>query len=119
LESVDPARIGVIGFSLGGFLVLRSITQQPELFAAAIDFYGLSDLKRYYHDNPSTRAALSQLLGGTLEQNPEAYRAASPINFVDRIKTPLLSSSWHFRSFGAVQLFCRVGESPQAGPQKL
>jgi len=119
LESVDPARIGVIGFSFGGFLALRSITQQPELFAASVDFYGLSDLTRYYHDNPSTRAALSQLLGGTLEQNPGAYRAASPINFVDRIKTPLLSSSWHFRSFGAVQLFCRVGESPQAGPQKL
>ena len=42
------------------------------------------------YDNPATRAALSQLLGGTPEQNPEAYRAASPINFVDRIQTPLL-----------------------------
>jgi dipeptidyl aminopeptidase/acylaminoacyl peptidase len=30
------------------------------------------------------------LLGGTPEQNLEAYRAASPVNFVDRIKTPLL-----------------------------
>ncbi len=36
------------------------------------------------------RPALSQLLGGTPEQNPEAYRAASPVNFVDRIQTPVL-----------------------------
>jgi len=36
------------------------------------------------------RPLLSDLLGGTPEQNPEAYRAASPVNFVDRIKTPLL-----------------------------
>jgi dipeptidyl aminopeptidase/acylaminoacyl peptidase len=90
LKSVDAESIGVLGFSFGGFLVLRSITQQPELFAAAVDFYGLSDLVRYYQDNPPLRQALSQLLGGTPEQNPEAYRVASPLNFVDRIKTPVL-----------------------------
>jgi dipeptidyl aminopeptidase/acylaminoacyl peptidase len=90
LKSVDAESIGVVGFSFGGFLVLRSITQEPELFAAAVDFYGLSDLVKYYHDNPPLRPALSQLLGGTPEQNPEAYRAASPVNFVDRIKTPVL-----------------------------
>jgi dipeptidyl aminopeptidase/acylaminoacyl peptidase len=90
LKSVDAAHIGVVGFSFGGFLALRSITQRPELFAAAVDFYGLSDLVRYYQDNPPMRPALSELLGGTPGQNPEAYRAASPINFVDRIKTPVL-----------------------------
>ena len=90
LKSVDAAHIGVVGFSFGGFLALRSITQRPQLFAAAVDFYGLSDLVRYYQDNPPMRPALSELLGGTPEQNPEAYRAASPINFVDRIKTPVL-----------------------------
>ena len=90
LKSVDAENIGVVGFSFGGFLALRSITQQPELFAAAVDFYGLSDLGRYYQDNPPLRPALSQLLGGTPEQNPGAYRAASPLNSVDRIKTPVL-----------------------------
>ena len=90
LKSVDRARVAVLGFSFGGYLVLRSITQQPALFAAAVDFYGLSDLVKYYRDNPPLRAGLGELLGGTPEQNPEAYRAASPVNFVDRIKTPLL-----------------------------
>ena len=90
LNSVDGARIGVVGFSFGGYVVLRSIAQQPDLFAAAVDFYGLSDLLKYYHDIPGMQQTISRLLGGTPEQNPEAYRAASPVNFVDRIKTPLL-----------------------------
>jgi len=33
---------------------------------------------------------LIDLLGGTPDQNPQAYRAASPVNFVDRLQTPLL-----------------------------
>jgi dipeptidyl aminopeptidase/acylaminoacyl peptidase len=87
---VDAARIGAVGFSFGGFLTLRSISQQRELFAAAVDFYGFSDLVRFYRDSPEIRPMLTDLLGGTPEQNLEAYRAASPLNFVDRIKTPLL-----------------------------
>ena len=90
LKSVDAAHIAVLGFSFGGYLALRSITEQPALFAAAVDFYGLSDLVKYYRDNPPLRAALGELLGGSPEQSPEAYRAASPVNFVDRINAPLL-----------------------------
>ncbi len=69
---------------------LQSITQRPELFAAAVDFFGASDLLKFYQDIPEMRQTMSRLLGGTPEQNPETYRAASPVNFVDKIKTPLL-----------------------------
>jgi len=57
------------------------------LFAAAVDFYGLSDLVRYYRNSPEMRPMLIDLLGGTPDQNPQAYRAASPVNFVDRLQT--------------------------------
>lgn len=90
LKAVDAAHIGVIGFSFGGYLTLRSITRVPELFAAAVDFFGPSDLVRYYQDDPASRDMLRDLLGGTPEQNASAYAAASPINFIDRVKTPLL-----------------------------
>jgi dipeptidyl aminopeptidase/acylaminoacyl peptidase len=90
LKSVAPARIGVVGFSFGGYLALRSIVQEPDLFAAAVDFYGLSELVTLYRESPSIRPTLTELLGGTPDQRPSAYRTASPINFVDRIKTPLL-----------------------------
>jgi dipeptidyl aminopeptidase/acylaminoacyl peptidase len=90
LKAVDPTRIGAIGFSFGGYLVLRSIIQSPELFAAAVDFFGAADVLAHYQDHPAMRDRLHQLLGDTLEQNRPAYVAASPINFVERIKTPLL-----------------------------
>jgi dipeptidyl aminopeptidase/acylaminoacyl peptidase len=90
LKLVDASQIGVVGFSFGGYLALLSITQQPELFTAAVDFSGLSDLTRVYKDTPPMRPVLTQLLGGTPEEKPEVYRAFSPLNSVDRIETPLL-----------------------------
>jgi len=88
--SVDTAHVGVIGFSFGGLVTLYAITHTPELFAAAVDFFGPTDLATWYRDTPNSRAALMFGLGGTPEQKPEDYRAASPVNFVERIKTPLL-----------------------------
>jgi len=90
LTQVDPAHVGVVGFSFGGYLALRSLVQDPEVFAAAVDFYGLSELVTLYEENVSIRPTLTELLGGTPDQRASAYRAASPINFVDRIKSPLL-----------------------------
>jgi dipeptidyl aminopeptidase/acylaminoacyl peptidase len=90
LKAVDGGRIGVIGFSFGGYLTLRCVTEAPELFAAAVDFFGASDVLKYYEQTPAVRDRLKALLGDTPEQNRQAYVAASPINFIQRIKTPLL-----------------------------
>jgi dipeptidyl aminopeptidase/acylaminoacyl peptidase len=90
LPEVDAARIGVIGFSFGGWLALSTIAHRPTLFAAAIDFYGPADMAAWYKETPTFRPIMTLALGGTPEQKADAYRAASPINFVESIKTPLL-----------------------------
>lgn len=90
MPSVDASHIGVIGFSFGGLVALHAITQRPELFAAAVDVFGPTNLVTWYRDAPGSRTALMFGLGGTPEQKPEDYQAASPVNFVERIKTPLL-----------------------------
>jgi len=44
LPQVDGLHIGVIGESFGGLTMLNFIAQQPDLFAAAVDFSGPTDL---------------------------------------------------------------------------
>jgi dipeptidyl aminopeptidase/acylaminoacyl peptidase len=90
LPQVDGSRVGVIGFSLGGLITLMTIAQRPEVFAAAVEFSGPSNLVSLYRDFPASRMILRFALGATLEEKPETYRAASPVNFVERIETPIL-----------------------------
>lgn len=90
LQQVDGLHIGIIGESFGGLAMLNLIAQQPDLFAAAVDFYGPTDLITWYRDTPGSRPLLMLGLGGTPEQKPDLYRAFSPVNVVERIKIPLL-----------------------------
>jgi dipeptidyl aminopeptidase/acylaminoacyl peptidase len=93
LKSVDRAHIGIAGHSRGGYATLRSIVAQPDLFFAAVDESGPSDMLKALRAAPPslmTSAVLDHFFGGTPEQKPEAYRTVSPIYFVERAKTPLL-----------------------------
>ena len=92
----DPARIGISGVSYGGYETLVGITATPDLFAAAVDYVGVSDLvaalralppfTRRYNANSWFR-----YLGDPDVPEQEAeLRARSPITMVDRIRTPLL-----------------------------
>ncbi|HSF16433.1 MAG TPA: LpqB family beta-propeller domain-containing protein [Vicinamibacteria bacterium] len=84
---VDPERIGVWGLSYGGFLTLKALTEDPELFRAGIDVAGVHDF-RYWHRDPGGRWILGRL--GDPEENPDAYLQAAPVERVDRIARPLL-----------------------------
>ena len=90
LDSVDPKRIALLGYSFGGYLTMRTVVENPGMFAAAVDYYGPVDLARLYREDASMRPTLAALLGGTPDSTPDAYRSASPINFVDRLNTPVL-----------------------------
>jgi dipeptidyl aminopeptidase/acylaminoacyl peptidase len=89
LKSVAPARIGIIGQSFGGYLTLLSIGRNPDLFAGAVNISGLANFTTLYN-SPLYRMLLPKFFGGTPEERPEAYRAASPVTMAERMKTPLL-----------------------------
>lgn len=93
-DFVDPARMGIYGTSRGGMVTLLAIQKRPTLFQAAIDVVGLTDFVAYMGYKPEYRrreVANSATFGGKLpHENLPAYMAASPINNVDAIQTPLL-----------------------------
>ncbi len=93
LDIVDPARIGIIGGSYGGYMVLAALTLQPEAFAVGVDVFGVSNWLRTLQSIPpwweAQRDALYQEMGDPNTQE-EMLRAVSPLFHADQITKPLL-----------------------------
>ncbi|MBA3269947.1 MAG: S9 family peptidase, partial [Acidobacteria bacterium] len=88
LPYVDLARVGVWGLSYGGFFTLIAVTDQPQMFRAAVNVAGVVDYAMYYEDPYHGGWTASRI--GTPDQNPAVYAMASPVSKIDRLRTPLL-----------------------------
>lgn len=88
--AVDGRRIGLVGFSFGGYLSLLTAAKTGRSFAAVVDFFGPTDLAELYRDAAPYRPVLANRLGGTPDDHAERYRKLSPLTFADRINPPVL-----------------------------
>jgi dipeptidyl aminopeptidase/acylaminoacyl peptidase len=86
----DPRRIAVMGGSYGGYMTLAAITLYPDLWAAAIEMYGISNFETNLRNTSGYRRKQREREYGTLAGDLEFLRSVSPIYKVDRIKAPLL-----------------------------
>ena len=94
LDYIDAARIGIIGGSFGGYMVLAALAFEPEEFAVGIDICGVSNWLRAFAVLPPywhtlQRNILRQKVGDP-ERDGDRLRAISPIFSADRIVRPLL-----------------------------
>ncbi|KAG5715192.1 Dipeptidyl peptidase family member 6 [Termitomyces sp. T112] len=90
---VDPKRLVIRGRSAGGYTVLGTLANAPDVttFAAGAASFGISDLLPLEaHTHKFESRQLEKLLGGMSAQVPELYRDRSPVNHADRIVAPLL-----------------------------
>jgi dipeptidyl aminopeptidase/acylaminoacyl peptidase len=87
---IDPARVGILGESFGGYLVLRAATHTPERWAAAVDLYGMPDLVQDYELTKDRFGPWYETEMGTPERSPELFRDRSPLHALDRMRAPLL-----------------------------
>ena len=88
----NPKRIAIYGGSYGGYATLAGVTFTPDLYAAAIDYVGVSNLLTFMNTIPPYwKAELEQFYAmvGDPVKEKAMLEAASPVNFVDRIRTPL------------------------------
>ena len=86
----DPKRIGIMGRSYGGYMVLAAITTYPELWAAAVDMVGIANFVSFLENTGPWRRKWREGEYGSLEHDRAVLEQISPINSVDKIITPLL-----------------------------
>jgi dipeptidyl aminopeptidase/acylaminoacyl peptidase len=88
--AVDGERIGIMGQSYGGFMVMSAITEYPELWRAAVNYYGIADFVTLLAGTGSWRRNHRAAEYGDAERDAELFARISPIHRVDRIIAPVL-----------------------------
>ena len=91
----DPKRIGILGGSYGGYATLAGVTFTPDLYAAAVDIVGPSNLITLLDAIPpyweAARKVFYLRMGDpTTPQGKQLLMEESPLHSADKIKTPLL-----------------------------
>jgi dipeptidyl aminopeptidase/acylaminoacyl peptidase len=83
-------RIGVMGGSYGGFMVLAALTEYPEQWTAGVDIVGIANLVTFLENTGSYRRALREPEYGSIEKNREFLESISPIHKAEVIRAPLM-----------------------------
>jgi dipeptidyl aminopeptidase/acylaminoacyl peptidase len=87
---VDPRKIGITGGSYGGYMTLMAIGKVPDLWAAAVDRYGVINWKTMATNaEPFLQQYVKALLGDP-EKDREIYENTSPLKYIRNEKVPLL-----------------------------
>jgi dipeptidyl aminopeptidase/acylaminoacyl peptidase len=93
LPYVDANRIGIIGGSYGGYMVLAALAFQPDVFDAGVDIFGVSNWQRTLGVMPAwweaQRKALYAELGDPVADEKMLYEI-SPVFHAAKIRKPLL-----------------------------
>jgi dipeptidyl aminopeptidase/acylaminoacyl peptidase len=85
---VDPERIGLTGWSYGGFMTMFAVTQTGR-FKAAVAGAGISDWLSYYGEN-SIDQWMIPYFGASVYDDPAVYAKSSAIDFIKKAHTPAL-----------------------------
>jgi dipeptidyl aminopeptidase/acylaminoacyl peptidase len=87
---VDGMKIGITGGSYGGYMTLMAIGKTPDVWAAAVEEYGIINwLTMMQHEDPMLQQYEKTLLGDP-EKDQKVYEADSPLAYIRNEKAPLL-----------------------------
>ena len=88
----DPKKVAIYGGSYGGYTTLAGVAFTPDLYAAAVDYVGVSNLFTFMGTIPPYWKPYLEMLYemvGHPEKDKELLTATSPALHADNIKTPL------------------------------
>jgi dipeptidyl aminopeptidase/acylaminoacyl peptidase len=85
---INPARLGVTGWSYGGFMTMWTVTQTKR-FRAAVAGAGIANWQSYYGQNLIDQWMVP-FFGTSVYDDPAVYEKSSPIHFIKNVETPTL-----------------------------
>ncbi|MBL8177935.1 MAG: S9 family peptidase [Bryobacterales bacterium] len=83
LGFVDQSRLGIHGWSYGGYMTLTAMLHAPRVFRAGISGAPVTDWRHY--DTIYTERYM-----GTPQDNPEGYKQSSPVHFASHLEGKLM-----------------------------
>ncbi|KAH8434324.1 S9 family peptidase [Aspergillus melleus] len=90
---MDKARVGIYGQSAGGYLTLQALHMYPDVWAAGVSSYGISDVRALQADSYKFESQDVDriLLSKTAKEDREQELTnRSPCHYADKMKAPLL-----------------------------
>jgi dipeptidyl aminopeptidase/acylaminoacyl peptidase len=106
----DPKRVAIYGGSYGGYAVLAGLTKTPDLYAAGVDYVGVSNLFTFMKTVPPYWKPFLDMMYemvGNPERDQALFEENSPALNAEKIKTPL------FVAQGAKDPRVNINESNQ------
>jgi dipeptidyl aminopeptidase/acylaminoacyl peptidase len=85
---IDPAHLGVTGWSYGGYMTMWTVTQTNR-FHAAVAGAGIANWQSYYGQNLIDQWMIP-FFGASVYDDAAVYEKSSPIHFIKNVKTPTL-----------------------------
>src|SRR6059058_2489967 len=85
---IDPGRLGVTGWSYGGYMTMWTVTQTNR-FRGAVAGAGIANWQSYYGQNLIDQCMIP-FFGSSVYDDPAVYRKSSPIEYIKKVKTPTL-----------------------------
>jgi len=85
---IDPQRLGLTGWSYGGYMTMWGVTQ-TDRFRAAMAGAGIANWSSYYGENKIDQWMIP-FFGKTVYDDPEVYARSAPLTFIKKVKTPTL-----------------------------
>ncbi len=85
---VDEQRVGIAGWSYGGYMTMWAVTQTHRFHAAVVGA-GIANWQSYYGENDIDQWMIP-FFGASVYDDPQVYARSSPVTFIKNAKTPTL-----------------------------
>jgi dipeptidyl aminopeptidase/acylaminoacyl peptidase len=83
-------RLGIVGGSYGGYVVMMAVTEYPDTFAAGVNLFGIVNFETFFAQSTPWMGAISGGEYGDPKTQSDLLKRLSPIHKLDRVRAAML-----------------------------